>query len=196
MIYDTTLDITWLADMNYARTSGFDADGLMNWTAANNWANDLAYGGFTDWRLPTVAQPDLSCNGNFIPGGGFGQQPYGYNCTGGELGHLVYTDLGGNEGESVLNQTGDTLLEMANLALFSNLQSYLYWSGTDYAPNPRNVWTFRTADGLQDIYGKNLEFYALAVRPGGVVAVPEPQTLALALLALGAMVLARRRRPA
>ena len=37
--------------------------------------------------------------------------------------------------------------------------------------------------------------YAVAVRPGDVAAaVPEPQTLALALLALGATVVARRRR--
>ena len=29
--YDTALNITWLADANYAKTSGYDADGLMNW---------------------------------------------------------------------------------------------------------------------------------------------------------------------
>lgn len=27
MIYDTDRDITWLQDMNYAKTSGYDADG-------------------------------------------------------------------------------------------------------------------------------------------------------------------------
>ncbi len=29
MIYDTTQNITWLADWNYAQTSGWDADGLI-----------------------------------------------------------------------------------------------------------------------------------------------------------------------
>lgn len=29
MVYDDDLDITWMADWNHARTSGFDADGLM-----------------------------------------------------------------------------------------------------------------------------------------------------------------------
>ena len=32
--YDTVLDITWLADANYAQTSGYDADGRMTWSNA------------------------------------------------------------------------------------------------------------------------------------------------------------------
>ena len=31
LIYDDVLDITWLQDANYAQTSGYDADGFMNW---------------------------------------------------------------------------------------------------------------------------------------------------------------------
>ena len=36
MIYDTTRNITWLADMNYAKTSGHTVywDGRMTWFAA------------------------------------------------------------------------------------------------------------------------------------------------------------------
>jgi hypothetical protein len=74
MIYDTTANITWLADMNYAYTSGYVAsgvapgsagentiwtDGRMSWAAAKNWADNLVYGGFSDWRLPTVNPPTL-----------------------------------------------------------------------------------------------------------------------------------------
>ena len=40
------------------------------------------------------------------------------------------------------------------------------------------------------------EFWSVAVRPGDVAAVPEPQTAILSLLALGAMVVARRLRAA
>ena len=80
---------------------------------------------------------------------------------------------------------------------FDGVQSFFYWSGTEFAPNPANAWVFFTGGGNQSGAGKSIALYAVAVRPGDVAAsVPEPQTLALALLALGATVVARRRRPA
>ncbi len=42
MVYDDVLDITWLADANYAQTSGYDSDGRMNFSAANTWAAGLS----------------------------------------------------------------------------------------------------------------------------------------------------------
>ena len=39
--YDTDADLTWLADANYAQTSGYDTDGLMLWADANAWATNL-----------------------------------------------------------------------------------------------------------------------------------------------------------
>ena len=39
MIYDDVLDITWLQDANYAKSSGYDSDGLMSWAEANAWAS-------------------------------------------------------------------------------------------------------------------------------------------------------------
>ena len=182
MIYDTTRNITWLANMNM--------NGLMTWGDATIWADNLVYGGFSDWRLPTVNPADASCTGGFGVG-------IGYNCTGGELSGLFVTDLGNKANESVLNPAGDTAEQIANLALFSNVQSFSYWSGTGYAPNPSGAWRFSTVFGLQGFAGKGVALYAVAVRPGDVAAaVPEPQTLALALVALGATVVARRRRPA
>jgi hypothetical protein len=50
MIYDDVLDVTWLQDADYAKTSGFDADGLINWNTASSWASSVVYGGFDDWR--------------------------------------------------------------------------------------------------------------------------------------------------
>ena len=209
MIYDTTRNITWLANMNYAFTSGYAAtnvggagsnrifaDGRMGWNAAVAWAGQLVYGGFDDWRLPTLNPADTTCGDSFNPGGSFPVQYYGFGCTGGELSGLFVTDLGNKPDESVLNQVGDTDEQIANLALFSNVQSNYYWSGTEYAPNLGGAWSFRTRDGSQRYDGKDFPSYAVAVRPGDVAAsVPEPQTLALALLALGATVVARRRRP-
>ena len=72
LIYDNVLNITWLSDANYAKTSGVDADGLMNWTAASAWAANLVYGGYSDWRLPTTLQPDASCSNHLAGGISFG----------------------------------------------------------------------------------------------------------------------------
>lgn len=65
-------------------------------------------GGITGWRLPTAIHAD-------------GTGPCaGYNCTGCEMGHLFYTELGGTANSSILS-SGDP-----DLALFSNVQSRTY----------------------------------------------------------------------
>ena len=176
MIYDTTRNITWLANMN--------TNGGMQWGEAVAWADNLVHGGFSNWRLPTLIPADASCTGAF-----------GMGCTGGELSGLFVTELGNKPYESVLNPVGDTVEQIANLALFSNVQVSYYWSGQDSGGS--EAWNFWTGYGQQEDDAKNYLAYAVAVRPGDVTAsVPEPQTLALALLALGATVVARRRRPA
>jgi len=87
--------------------------------------------------------------------------------------------------------------DLTKVAEFSNVDTVGYWSGTEYAPDPNEAWYFFAASGSPFFDPKSPQLFAVAVRPGGVVAsVPEPQTLALALLALGAMVVARRRRTA
>jgi hypothetical protein len=188
MVYDTVQNITWLQN--------WDTNGLMNWTTANDWANNLVYGGFDDWRLPTTnTTASSNCGANFNPGGGFPQQYSGLNCTGSEMGHMFYNMFGATADQSILLGSN-----VANLALFESVQSSVYWSGTEYAPNPDGAWYFGTSDGFQSIAGKLSALYAVAVRPGDVAAsvptpVPEPQTLALVLLALGATMVVRRRRP-
>jgi Protein of unknown function (DUF1566) len=212
MIYDTTMNITWLADMNYAVTSGYAAggtapdsvvgsnaiwtDGRMGWAAANQWANNLVFGGYDDWRLPTVNLSDTSCSNTSTPAG-FPTQYYGYNCAGGELSQLFTLYMGEKMGESVLDQTGDTAEQIANQALFSNLKSSGYWTSQEYAPDRNLAWRFGTQGGLQLESNKSLPLYAVAVRAGDVpstLAVPEPQTLALVMTALGAALLCRGRR--
>lgn len=212
MIYDTTANITWLADMNYAYTSGYTAngvvpgstldentiftDGRMGWAAAMSWADSLVYGGFSDWRLPTLNPSDTTCSHVTDPRAGVGLLHHGYNCTGGELSHLMVVDLGNKEYESVLEQTGDTAEQIANLALFTNVQSDDYWSGIEIATIPHYAWSFYSYGGSQSPDNKFAPLYAVAVRPGDVAAsVPEPQTLALALMALGGAMALRRQRP-
>lgn len=83
--------------------------------------------------------------------------------------------------------------DLSAVTNFKNVQSAYYWSGTEFAPGV--PWGFFSALGLQLMFGPDGWLYAVAVRPGDVTAsVPEPQTLALALLALGATVVARKRR--
>ena len=96
-----------------------------------------------------------------------------------------------------ISQYGDLFTAYGSLRLvpqFTNVQLTLgYWSGTEVAG--LNAWIFFPDNGGGGAVGQFNRVYAVAVRPGDVTAsVPEPQTLALALFALGATVVARRRR--
>ena len=195
-VYDTDRNIFWLANANLAATnsfgisdffglSGINANGTMSWFTAQKWIramNTANYLGYNDWRLPTTLQPDPSCS--FQIGG----DTFGYNCTGSEMGHLFYNELGGTADQSILN-SGDT-----DLSLFTNLQSNDYWSGTEYAPNTDNAWRFAFDIGLLYAFDKGDSLYALAVRPGQVSAVPEPgSALLFGIGLLGLLGVARRR---
>ena len=82
----------------------------------------------------------------------------------------------------------------SNTLPFVNVQPDVYWSGTELDPGV-SAWYFGPGGGGQSNASEDFLFFAVAVRPGDVTApVPEPQTLALALLALGATLVARRRR--
>ena len=166
-VYDTDRNITWLADANYAKTSGNDTDGLMNWTAANAWAAGLNIGGYTGWRLPTTLQPDATCQ-NQSGGGSFG-----FNCTGSELGHLYYTEGGLSQNKNI---TSSAVLS----GLFSNMQNNVYWSATVYPPIPNFALYFSTGVGEQFYTIKGVIGYAWAVRDGdvgGTSTVPEPDMI-------------------
>lgn len=162
LIYDTDLNITWLANAN--------VNGAMNWGGAMTWASNLSYYDsvrnvtYTDWRLPTTLQLDPACSGQS------GVDSYGYNCTGSEMGHLFYNELGGVAGQSI------TATHNTNYNLFQNVQSGLYWSESEYAPYPYDAWYFNFLNGGQYMNYKGNDGYAWAVRPGDVAAVPLPAT--------------------
>ena len=60
--FDPTLNLTWLADANYATTSGFVADGHMDFLSGNNWARGLMLFGGSEWRLPTLSPVNDTVN--------------------------------------------------------------------------------------------------------------------------------------
>ena len=155
-VYDTDRDITWTANANI--------NFLLNWAEANTWAENLVYGGYSDWRLPTTLQPDATCSDQNTV-----ETPpisFNNNCSGSEMGHLFYTELGGVAGSSILTINNGLLSLFTNTAL---VNSFRYWSGTEFSPNPANfAWSFSLGDGTQIAYDKSFGAWALAVRPGDV----------------------------
>ena len=217
LIYDDVLKITWLQDANYAKTSGYDADGYMNWDTANTWAANLVYHDsvrnvdYSDWRLPTMV--DTAASGcDFAYTGtdcGNNVQTVSGSTVYSEMAYMYYVNLGlkaywsttatyqsdwGIFGNGTLNGTDNSSSGQNDVGLIDNLQAYVYWSGLEYAPNPLNAWYFATDDGGQQALSKDYERSAWAVRPGDVAAAPMPEPATLLLLGLGMASLGFARR--
>ena len=192
--YDTALDITWLADANLAASNTFGAprcnqsypnciDGLgfMNWLTAKTWIaamNNANYLGVNNWRLPLTLQPDTSCQYQLDAGSQFPLQGVGA-CSGSEMGYLFNV-----EGISGYSRPP-----------FTNIVQQSYWSDTRYAPDPTRAWVFSMTRGDQDPAGPVdfIRYYAWAVSPGDISAVPIPAAAWLFGGALGSLRLVRRR---
>ncbi|MDH5191912.1 MAG: PKD domain-containing protein [Gammaproteobacteria bacterium] len=163
--YDTHLNITWLADAN--------VNGRMTWLEAKAWAASLNVNGVTGWRLPNSLLVDPNCTSNPSHdrvGHEHDDDPYHmhahrYNCTGSEMDHLYYDELGGIA-LVTFNWTSDP-----DRVKFKNLQSSYgtaYWSGTEYLLDPYRAFYFIFYAGSQAIGGKIGAKYAMAVWPGDV----------------------------
>ena len=190
LIYDDVLNITWMQDANYAQTSGYAAanavgygtdnhilaDGRMGWEAANTWADQLSYGGFDDWRLPSAGNAPAS----------------GTNITTGELGHMFYNNLGNTAGSSILGNVSFTdATPGGGTESFLNVQSSVYWYGEECAPDTNCAWGFNAELGFQGNDDDDYNYYSWAVRAGDVSTVPVPAAAWLFGSALAGLLVAR-----
>jgi len=88
----------------------------------------------------------------------------------------------------VLDQKVNTAEQIANLALLGNVQSLVYWSGTEYAPSPGSAWCFSTLDAtssssasqrLERVFGIEIETCArCGARLKIVASIEEPGVIA------------------
>ncbi len=95
---------------------------------------------------------------------------------GSELANLFYNVLG-NVSDYDSNGVFDDGCAgscLTNIGPFSNVQSDVYWSATEYAPTTSFAWLFIMSNGVQNFNVKNVSFYGWAVQSGDVSAVPVP----------------------
>jgi hypothetical protein len=194
LIYDTALNITWYDP----------APTFMTWNTANTWAAGLTVGGTTagTWTLPTTLPVNGSTyNYNWSYNG---STDYGYNIsapgsaypgsTANQMAYLFYVELG-NKGYYNVNGNVQSGWGLVNKGPLTNLQSFLYWSGTEYAPSSSDAWCFGFVDGGQYVDPKGFNVVvALAVHSGDVGApVPIPGAILLFAPGLAGIAALKRR---
>ena len=171
--YDDVADLTWLADANYAFTSGITPEGTggaWDQVSLSNWVTGLTIGGVSGWRLPNSD----SCTGT--------------NCSNSEMGNMFFNVLGGAFPSPISVTHND------NYDLFTSIQDDAYWSGTDYSGDTNFAFYFHMINGEQDINGKGASNHAWVVHSGDVGVVPIPSAVWLFASGLiGLVGLARRK---
>ena len=177
-------------------------NGAADWTTQNTYAQNLVTGAganaISDWRLPSIT--DSGFSGCDFSNSGGTDCVYNVDTSGSEMAHLFYVTLGNlaycPPGDVTCSGGPQLGYGLTNVGDFLNMQSHYYWYGTEYALITSDAWYFLTYYGIQSNNSKFNGFYAMAVRPGDVLAaqVPEPESLMLALTALACLGLVRRRR--
>lgn len=190
LLYDELLDLTWLQDAAWVRTSGYKFNGKLSWRDANAWAAQLVYHDavrgrdIRGWRLPQVRPADgRAFSGRFCLDGSGDE---GYNVCGraSELGHMFHVNLGlkgyysstGADQSAVCGPAGNGRQGfVVDAGPVRNLMSYIYWTGTPAEPYvDRNAWMFDTQFGFQNFYNQNDMLCPWAVHDGNVAGVAPP----------------------
>ncbi len=205
LIYDTDLDITWLQDANYAKSSGYDADGKMNFQNAKAWAEQLVFGGYDDWRLPKGFPLGESYINSFKYDG---STDWGFNVTPetekrSELAYLFYKELGNLSKYDTNGKARESgSYGLINTGPFINLLSNTedYWTGTVVKKGDGRALRFSFSDvgrggasGLKGRDYQSYEFNVWAVRDGDVTPIPEPSAIYLLGVGVCSIFFTRRR---
>lgn len=169
--YDTAHDLTWLADNAAAAGGPFDdgfnsGDGRLTFASALAWTASLEVHGVTGWRLPAFL------------GEGYGTS---------EVSRMYLTTLANSPFPDPGNPP-----DWLNTGPFGNLDEWQWLSNTE---GEFEAWVW-AADGTGAYHTAEpltTSNRAWAVRSGDVAPIPEPETWALMLAGLGAVVVAARR---
>lgn len=199
-VYDTDLNVTWLANANLALTETFGLPTQNDYVGAspdyidtgfgtttypvatsyvaqmNAYNGGAGYLGVNSWRLPWTPQADSTCQGTDPINGYDG-------CTGSELGHLFLTEFGGT-------------LSASEATLFSNLTGGLYWSGSVDPNDGMRAWATFASGAM----GTQVSWYwydsakILPLADGDVFATPVPAAGYLFLSGLVSLLCASKSR--
>lgn len=183
MVYDDILDVTWLQNANTAGQA-------MTWSNAKAFVNNLDFGGFNDWRLPSLSAALGATNDLKVTcgAGRFDQATTGCdvgwnsNSPSHELAYMFYQNLGnvaafdtngagtGQFGPQLTGFTGQNGLSR----MFTGIQSSLYWYDTEFDAD--SAFFFATSTGGQFFIDKTASAYVWALRDGDVLAPMASQT--------------------
>ena len=163
-IYDQDLDITYY-DFTFGPT---------NFSGASNWANNLAVGGFTDWRLtkmnsvvPNFTQTCFVKTFDDVSGA----PDRGWNKSSSELGHLYYDELNGvalRTETAACVTSNDPFGLLGGTGPFQNLPETLgVWMSTPEFGGAHH-WNFGLGNGGQGTADNGAGLWAIAVRDGDV----------------------------
>ena len=177
--YDDQLNITWLKDANFAKTTGFsddyNVDGSMSWLVANQWAENLLIAGVSGWRLPKLS-PVNGVNFNFTYSTK-GDSDNGYNISvwrspyvgslNNELAYLYYNTLANDGFKNLPGASVGAGLRIINKGPFLNIDSGYYWTSTESTHDITQAGAF-SFGGQQSWGNKEFYFRAWAVHDGDV----------------------------